>query len=361
MVQAGASLASNTNPLRQSEPHSDRISVVYAGLRVNQPFARQRLLLDVASTAYRYARLSYLDFDALDYRGEWLWQLGERLSGSLGTGRVQQLADYSEFRDVSQRNVLSMERTFAAADAWLFGGWHALGSIEEQKHKYSVPFPQRGSYHGNGGEAGVMYSAPGGSSTALRVRALDARYVDRSLDPAALLDDGFRRSEAEVALVWVATARTTIEVRGGWMEYRSNHFEARDFSGPVWFLAYRWEPLARIALSATSTRTLEAWADQYASYRAVDRDALEVRWSVAPRTAVRASLGRQHADYRQPVPGFSGLHRVDDLGIAQLGVDWNVRRNIAITATLQRERQKSSDPLAHFEARVAMIGVSVRF
>ena len=38
-----------------------------------------------------------------------------------------------------------------------------------------------------------------------------------------------------------------------------------------------------------------------------------------------------------------------------------VRRNIAITATLQRERQQSSDPLAHFEARVALIGVSTRF
>ena len=39
----------------------------------------------------------------------------------------------------------------------------------------------------------------------------------------------------------------------------------------------------------------------------------------------------------------------------------HVLRNIVVMATLQRERQQSSDPAAHFEARLAQIGVSVRF
>jgi hypothetical protein len=71
--------------------------------------------LDITRTTRRYAHLSRLDFDALDYRGLWDWRLGRRWSGTLGTKRSQSLADYSEFHDSSRRNVLTVERTFLSA------------------------------------------------------------------------------------------------------------------------------------------------------------------------------------------------------------------------------------------------------
>jgi len=81
-------------------------------LRVDQPYAQQRFLLDLTATAYRYAQLSYLDFDALDCRGVWAWQLGRRWSGTAGTEQAQSLVDYSQFGDRSQRNVLSAQRSY---------------------------------------------------------------------------------------------------------------------------------------------------------------------------------------------------------------------------------------------------------
>src|SRR6266850_267728 len=346
--------------LRQPEAVSDRITTFFAGLRVDRAYAQQRLLLDITSTAYRYDRLSYLDFDALNYSGLWAWRLGRGWNGTIGAERTESLVNYSEFGDPTQRNVLIQQREFASAEHWLGGGWHVRGGLERLQQKYSVPFPQRGNYEAGGADAGIEYVARSTSTAALKFRALDGQF-DRPLDPVARLDDGFKRSESELSLIWVATARSTFDLRAGWLDYRSNHFAERDVSGPVGAAAYRWTPAARLDLSLRASRALEPWADQNASYRAVDRRGLEARWQIAARTGLRFAFERQDADYRTPLPEFTGPARFDSLRSAQLALEWRARRNIVLDASLQRQRQSSSDPAARFEARVASLAASIRF
>jgi exopolysaccharide biosynthesis operon protein EpsL len=361
MFQVGGSLASDSNPLRQPAARADHVTTLYGGLRVEQAYAQQRFLLDVTSTARRYARLSFLDFDALDYRGLLDWRLGRRLSGTLGTERAQSLADYSEFRDSSRRNVLTLERTFLSVDGWLFGGWHLLGGLQEQQHKYSVPFPQRGNYRAIGSEAGVAYLARSGSSAALKLRRLDGHYLNQPLDSVTQLDDGFKRSEAELSLIWAASARSTVESRIARVDFRANHFARRDFSGTAAALDYRWLPAARLTLSLSASRDLEPWLDQAASYRVVERIGVGATWQFAARTALRLSLARQASDFRNPLPGSAGATRFDVLQSAQLALEWNLYRNVVLTASLQRQRQSSTDPTVQFEARIASLAASARF
>jgi exopolysaccharide biosynthesis operon protein EpsL len=332
-----------------------------AGLRLDQPYAQQRFLLDVTAHSHRYSRLSFLDFQGLDYRGLWAWQLGRRLSGSLATERVQSLADYSEFRDRSQRNVLTAERTFLSADGWLFGGWHLLGELQQQEYKYSVPFTQRGSYRASGAEGGVLYLARSSSSAALKLRQLDGQYLGRPLDVASALDDGFKRSEAELSATWAASARSSVNGRIARVEYRSNHFAQRDFSGTAAALGYRWLPAARLTFALDASRDLEPWSDQIASYRVVERGTLGATWQIAARTALRLSLARQASDYRNPLPSFTGTPRADVLRSAQLALEWNPLRNVSLNASLQRQWQSSTEPAARFEARIASVGASARF
>src|SRR5882672_12755429 len=47
MLHTGASRTWDSNPLRAPEARSDRITTLSAGLRLDQPYAQQRFLLDV--------------------------------------------------------------------------------------------------------------------------------------------------------------------------------------------------------------------------------------------------------------------------------------------------------------------------
>ena len=73
------------------------------------------------------------------------------------------------------------------------------------------------------------------------------------------------------------------------------------------------------------------------------------------------TLARQASDFRNPLPGSAGATRFDVLQSAQLALEWNLYRNVVLTASLQRQRQSSTDPTVQFEARIASLAASARF
>ena len=116
MLQLGGSVAWDSNIFRQSEARAERIHTGYVGLRLDKSYRQQRWFLDVTETAYRYANFSFLDFNALNYRGSWAWHLGPRVSGALSAERAQALVNYGLFRDTSVRNVRTAERYLATGE-----------------------------------------------------------------------------------------------------------------------------------------------------------------------------------------------------------------------------------------------------
>jgi exopolysaccharide biosynthesis operon protein EpsL len=372
MLRFGGSVAWDSNVFRLPDSvdaqtpagrsgKSDRITNAYVGLRIDQPYAQQRFVLDISETAYRYANFSYLDFDALQYQGAWLWQLGPRVSGSLAADRSQSLVRYTDFRDTSQRNVRTVENRLLSVNDRVFGGWHLVGGLRQQERKYSVPFPQEGSYQARGSEAGVFYLAPSGNSATFTLRWLDADVTDRALDPVALLDSGFRRSESELSAIWAVTGRSTLQGRLARVDYRSNHFSQRDFSGNTARLEYRWAPSAKLTVNLGAARDLEPWTDNAASYRVGDRLSLAPAWQVGPRTVLRAAVERLTSDFRGSLPGFASAARRDVFSSAQLALHWTALRNFTVNASLMRYRQASTDPTAAFEGDLASVGASLAF
>jgi exopolysaccharide biosynthesis operon protein EpsL len=360
-LRAGSSLAWDSNIFRSPQARSERVTSGYAGLNVDQPYAQQRFRLDATGTAYRYAKFAHLDFEALNYLGAWNWQLTPRFGGALTATRAQALVDYSEFRNPGQRNVRTTENFSAGADAWLFGGWHLTGALSHERNRYSVPFPQEGSYRASGGEAGVKWVARSTNWLAFNLRSLDGRYVDRPLDPVLLLDDGFRRREAEGLVSWRMTGKSSLEGRVAHVDYRSNNFAERDFSGMAARLAYIWQATAKLALNASFRREVEPWADVSASHRVEHRVTLGPVWQAAPRITLRLEAGRGESEFRDPLPGFAGTPRRDIESRLQLSAEWRALRNVTLNAAAQRYRQSSSDPGGNFSGRQLSAGAALLF
>ena len=97
-----------------------------------------------------------------------------------------------------------------------------------------------------GGETGLKYLTRVDRYVSLKLIELDADYTDRALDPVALLDDGFRRREAQLAANWRLTGKTALEARLSRLSYRYPHFTELDFSGNTGMLAFRWGATAKV-------------------------------------------------------------------------------------------------------------------
>jgi exopolysaccharide biosynthesis operon protein EpsL len=361
MLRIGGSLARDSNIFRAPDARADNIGTAYLGVALDKSYAQQRIRADVTLTAYRYENFSYLDFEGLNYLGAWEWRLTPRISGTLTASRAESLADYSEFRNSGQRNVRTTENSAALADAWLFGGWHVTGGWTQERNRYSVPFPEEGSYRASGGEAGVKWVARSTNWLAFNLRSLDGRYVDRPLDPALLLDDGFRRREAEGLASWRMTGKSSLEGRVAHIDYRSNHFSERDFSGIAARLRYVWEALAKLSFSLRFGRELEPFTDAAASYRVEHRLTLGATWQPAQRASLRIEASQGESDFRNPLPGFTGTPRSDTERSVQLQAEWRALRNLSLSAGAQRSRQTSNDPAANFSGSRLSAGASFLF
>jgi exopolysaccharide biosynthesis operon protein EpsL len=361
MARVGGSLSYDSNLFRAPNASAERYGAAYVGLSIDKSYAQQRFQLDITETAYRYDKFSHLDFEALNYVGAWTWQLGPRIGGALRATRAESLADYSEFRNPGELNVRTTENFLASADAWVFGGWHVTGGLSRVKNRYTVPIPQEGSYRADGVEAGVKWVAPSTNWLAFNLRSLDGRYTDRALDPVAFFDDGFRRRETEALASWRLTGKSTIDGRVAHIDYRSNHFAERDFSGVAGRLAYLWQATAKLGVSAAVAREVEPWQDTSASYRVDQRVTLGASWQPGARATLRLEARRGESDFYDPLPGFAGTPRHDKEASVQLSADWRARRNLTLNAGVQRYRQSSTDPAANFEGTQLTAGAAFLF
>jgi exopolysaccharide biosynthesis operon protein EpsL len=361
MLRIGGSHTWDSNLFRSPDARSDRIAVAYAGLNVDKAYAQQRLRLDVTETAYRYAEFSHLDFEALNYFGRWNWQFGPRIGGALTASREESLADYSEFRNPGQLNVRTTENFLASGDAWLFGGWHLTGGLSQSRNHYTVPFPQEGSYRAAGAEAGVRWVAPSENWLTLNYRSLDGHYVDRPLDPVAFLDDGFRRREIEALASWRLTAKSTVDGRAAWIDYRSDNFAERDFSGLAARLRYLWNMTVKLSLGLLYGREVEPWSANYASYRVDNRVTFAPVWQPTARTTLRLNATRAEVDFRGPLPTYPGPLRHDVQTSLQLEAEWRALRNLTLKAGGQRYRQSSNDPAGTFRGSQFTLDLSFLF
>jgi exopolysaccharide biosynthesis operon protein EpsL len=356
---AGAAATWDSNVLRLPQATSDRLMITYVGLRFDQPYAQQRFQVDVFQRMHRYERLSLLNFDPLEYRAAWQWRLGRHLSGVVSAERNEALVDYADFRNPLQRNVRTAETRRLSGDAWLFGGWHLTGSGIQQEARNELAFLQERGYRATGAEGGVKYLLRSGSSLALNHRSTRGQYLERALDPATLVDDGFTRSDSELLASWVITAKSTVDARLARVDYRSNHFSERDFADTAGVLRYRWLPAATLALQLAASREPSPSSDAFGK-RVERRVLFSPTWQITPITALSLTAERLQVDYRQQVLAF-GSPRQDDVRSALLALDWRLSRFVSVKAGVQRQRRTSTDPGFVFRSDAATLGAAVTF
>lgn len=355
-------LAGSVDPLTAvGKPNKDdRISITYVGLRIDKSLAQQRFQLDVTQTATRFNSFTFLDFDALDYRGAWLWRLTPRLSGTLSTDHKQALAPFADFRGF-QRNISNTDRRSFSLDAWLAGGWHLLLGVSDSETKYTQLFLPQLSSRSTGADAGLRYIAASGSSVTATRRSSKGTTLNQPLDPVNLIDDGFRLQESELHSTWLVSGKSTLSGRLAWIERSHEHFTQRDFSGMAGTLDYTWTPTAKLRLAVSARRDIGAWWELLSSYVVSDTLSFTPTWQASTKTALRMRLDCSQRDYRGPVIANPGPLRGETVCSAGLGADWTPLRYVTFSANLQRDRRSSNYGAFEFDDTIAVVSASLMF
>jgi hypothetical protein len=139
-----------------------------------------------------------------------------------------------------------------------------------------------------------------------------------------------------------------LEGRAAWIDYRSDHFAERDFSGLAGRLRYVWSATGKLSLQALLAQEVEPWSDPTASYRVEQRVSAGLLWQPLARTTLRFDVTSAENDFRGALPGFTGAPRHDRVDGLAFEAEWRALRNLSLKASAQHYRQSSNDPAANF-------------
>jgi exopolysaccharide biosynthesis operon protein EpsL len=360
----GGSVAHDSNLFRVSgqavSPQSDNIATGYIGLRLDKPYAQQRLQLDATVTAYRYDRFSYLDFNALDYQAAWLWHVTPRVSGSLWANRTETPTRFED-QVGFQRNVRTTESYGFSVDGLITGGWHAVAGLAHSSSEgEDTAVQNEPTYRQDSAEAGVRYLFKSGSNGIVLWRrnegSQDDRFQNSVVGPGS---EDYVQDDIEARGTWLVSAKSTLAGRVTYLDRRYEQVPLRDFSGTAGAVSFRWRPTTTVDVRLSGARVIAPWQSLFSSYRTRNAFSLVPTWQATAKTTVSIGLRRTYDDYPTVVAGLPD--RKDTTDHAILSAEWNPVRSLSIYASVLREVRSSNIALEEYNTTVSQIGATFTF
>jgi len=365
-VVVGGATSLDSNPFRLPEsghPKSDTISSAYVGLRVDKTFSQQRAQLDLTRTTNRYEKSANLNFDALDYRAAWLWQLTSRLNGTLSATRGEKNVPF-ESRDNTAntaRNVSIGENRAFNLNAQVFGDWYVTLGTSRADQKTEQSLRVNPDSRSVSRELGLKYATPLGNSIAFIQRSTKGIYVNQP--PAAILvNNGYQQDDSVLSVNWAPRAASVFTSRLSWQNRTNENPAQRNFSGPAVDVSYNWKPAGKLSAAVSASRKLGPLQDPSFSHIRTDTYSLMPTWQVSAITTMRLVLTRTNSSYggAGPIPP-AAPGREETLNSAELRAEWTPLSNLSMSASLQRQQRDANNPLLEYEANVAKLNVTYSF
>lgn len=338
----------------------DNIGAFYAGVRLDKPYAMQRLKLDFTLTAFRYQNYDFLDFETKDYKAAWLWSLTPYLTGTLSADRKQQLNDFQDYQNYGVRNIRTTETQHFEADLSPHGNWHLLGGFTRSTQANSRTFNEEANFSMESLDAGIKYVFPSGSVITLLGHGRQGNYENRNLNPALLHDTAYDEREGEARLDWMITGNSRINLRAAYIVREHAHFSQRDFDGGVGKIEYNWAPTGKLRLALAASSELSTYQTDSSSYTRINTLTISPAYTISEKLRVSASASISERTFlgEGVIPSSE---RVDNSRLAGIRIEWMPLRGLSLTGNLQRTTRSSTSIGLDFTDTTAGVNANLVF
>jgi hypothetical protein len=341
---AQGGVMNDDNVLRLSSgERSDTILRWGVGARAEQLIAgRQRVLLEALGEYYDFNTFSELDHFAYGLRGEWLWELGNQLSGTLGYRRRKRLADIGEIQ-APVKDMITEDR-FSFAAAYRFAAdWRLTGGAEWGNAEHStraIADADAVTLRG-----GIVYVTPLANRIGLEVRRTEGEApVDETLvGPGAFAGNEFTETEYAATLAYALGTMLRVGARLGYTERTYSLVQGRDFNGTSGRATVDWLPGAKTILSFEIFREPSAVLDTDALHVVRSGFSFGPSWAPTARLVLSARFSHEEREFEgDPTITLATPERDETLRFIRLGVGWEMTRNLQLSGAFDHGERDSN-------------------
>lgn len=364
---ARLSNSANTQAILGSSQRSDTVTRLGAGVRYDQRIVgRQRLRLEARGDQYSYDRYSTFDNFAYGLLGEWDWELGNQLSGTLGFQRRRALVDLAEVQALA-KDTLTQDQYYATGGYQFTPNWRVRGALNHAELRRNS---EAVSGHTNAGTVGLDYVTPLGNSLGVEAThstgTFGAPQLTSDVGNIALpvpVSNEFRQNEVAAVGNFTFGPQWRIGARLGETKREHVFLSQRDFSGTTGRLTVDWTPGTKTILSFAAYKEARPIIDLSASYAVVKGLQFGPSWAATAKLVFNARLITERRSFAgDPTVPLLGLPQRDEtLKGIRLGMGWEPVRHTEISLGIDHGTRSSNILLRDYDYTAIMANLKYSF
>ena len=306
-------------PVAPDRSKDDVRTTLSAVVDVAQRVSRQRLFLRGAAGYDFYRENRFLKRERIDATGGVDWRIGTRCDGeaSFRYGRGQ--TDLSDL-GAPVRNTRESRTVLLDGGCTLGAGLHPEIGYRRRAIDNSAAVRVRSDLEAERVSAGLAYNRTGRLGLALAVASETLDFPNRPLA------DGRPDSTRVLSATGRVTARGASLIASGVLGYAeadSRNPGARDFAGLVGGASLAWTPGARLRLSASAGRDVDASGDVAAGYYLADRGELVGRTRIGRAVDLELAGRVERRRFRAVDTASVGARSFDRTAEVRAALGWS--------------------------------------
>jgi exopolysaccharide biosynthesis operon protein EpsL len=314
----------------------DHSTQLQAGLLFNQTYGRQDITLQAKASRVTFEHFGQLDYNGKDLLADWVWQVGNRLSGTAGVSYSEVLAPYTDI--VTRERNLRTQRHEYVTGGWGFHpSWRARLSYSRDNYKYDLASQAYNNRVDEVAEAGVDFLASSGSTIGLQADKLKRKYDQVRQVGGRPVDAGSDQDDVKLRVLWRATPVTNVQFLGGWARRTHAFFTERDASGFNAKLKANTSYDGHLGFDAALWRQFEGVESALASYAMNTGASVAASWSFSAKLQASAQAKVEKRVFNGLLSSSSGLDVNDRTHSSSVGLTYVPLRTTQVSLSVYRD------------------------
>jgi hypothetical protein len=328
-LSARFGLLRDSNLVRQEANRaSDTVTRAGVAFRHDQRvIGRQRLIVEASGDAYYFDRFDDLNHFAYSALGDWRWEIGNNLSGSVVLGRTRRQADITETRapvsdPVTTTRVGASGGYLVTPNVRLHAG---VSSASAERRRAAETETQAASWN-----AGIDYVSPLGNTLGVDYRRTtgDAPVPEFVAPAGTFVNNDFRDTEVALVAAYTSLVQFRLVGRIGRTTRDYTELTGRNFEGTTGRVALEWLPGNKTILGFEAYKAPQSVVDIAAGHIVIRGVAFGPRWAATNKLVFSARMVREKRTFEgDPLLSFGAPLRSELLSLIRLGVGWEPRRH----------------------------------
>jgi hypothetical protein len=295
--------------------------------------------LEARGDYYKYNRFTSLDHFAYSLLGNWLWEIGNQLSGTVIVGLDRRQGDIAE--TLSERlEVVKTSRAAATAGYLITPRFRLRTGVAGARSDRSVEGTDVET-RATSVTFGADYVSPLSNTIGLEYRTTNGEAPFRF----AFDNTDYHEREFSLVATYALGAQLRAGIRVGRTVRDYEEIPGRDFEGATGRVTVDWLPGNKTILGFEAYREPRSIVDIAASHVLLKGLAFGPRWAVTNKVVLSARFVRERRQFEGDPAAVAGVTLLEELvQLMRFGVGWEPQRRWQLGLAVDRGERESNFP-----------------